>query len=442
VEAAPAEATEAPAVVEEPAPAAGEPVKIVWWMLGDDIASRDMLQEEFVDTFNAAHDDIELEMIFQDNVMDVAQTAVQAGSGPDVVFTNLARSTELIKADLLLPLDDYAEQYGWADDILPWAFEMGSYNGTLYTLPIHHATMILLYNDTVMKENGWEPPKSRAELEAICEEATTQGLICLSQSNQFWHGVNEWLMSAFLNNYAGSDKVYEALVQERQWDDPVFVEAVELLKQYSDNGWLSGGLENYYSLTWDDVVYATSQGEAVMEITGTWEFKLVPSYFDEAGQEWNWSQLPSLRDGVTPGYDMALGGAMGINVNTPNPDAAAATLDWMVNDTARAAKIVQQYDFGEWVVPLKYTESDFAGTDERLLRAVVTVDEAAAAGMIGYTPWTFMPARTDQYLIEELDAVLSGTITAQEYLQEMQRIYAEEFAEGIRLPPQTNVTSP
>src|SRR5262245_41553826 len=59
-EAAPAQ--EEAKTEEEAAPASGEKTKITWWTEATDDQYRDLIQKEFVDTFNAAHPDIELEI--------------------------------------------------------------------------------------------------------------------------------------------------------------------------------------------------------------------------------------------------------------------------------------------------------------------------------------------------------------------------------------------
>ena len=42
--------------------------------------------------------------------------------------------------------------------------------------------------------------------------------------------------------------VYKAITGEKEWTDPEFVEAIELLKKHMvDDGYWSGSLENYYA---------------------------------------------------------------------------------------------------------------------------------------------------------------------------------------------------
>jgi ABC-type glycerol-3-phosphate transport system substrate-binding protein len=76
--AAPAAAPDAAAPGDDAAAATGEKTKIVWWGETVDPALEAAFQEQFVDAFNAANPDIELEVILQENLNEVLRTAIQA----------------------------------------------------------------------------------------------------------------------------------------------------------------------------------------------------------------------------------------------------------------------------------------------------------------------------------------------------------------------------
>ena len=62
------------------------------------------------------------------------------------------------------------------------------------------------------------------------------------------------------------------------------------------------------------------------------------------------------------------------------------------------------------------------------------MNEASAANNYGYTTWTFWPPQSDTYLIEEIEKVWAGDMTAEEYLQGHQEI-VRRGAGGGRVPP-------
>jgi len=177
-----------------------------------------------------------------------------------------------------------------------------------------------------------------------------------------------------------------------------------------------------------------------MNIEGTWAFQRATPF---CKNDWDWVELPSLREGVKPGYVLAIGSTLGINAKSQNPDASAEVLDWLVGDTTRAAKIIEGFNFGEWNVPLHFKASDFsADADPRLTRFVEFFATGTGSGNFGYTTWTFWPAKTDAYIIQELDSVFTGDLTVEAYQQAQQDAFQAELAAGkVPLAPETKSVS-
>ncbi len=419
--------------------ATGEKVKVTWWYGNQEEAvqeqHRQAIQKNFIDTFNAAHPSIELEIIYQDQGEGPLRTALQAGMGPDIVHTpGPAFAANYALAEHILPLDSYVEQHHWDEIIFPWALEIGKIDGKLYSLPQTYETMFLWYNKKTFADNGWQPPKNRTELEAIAEEAQERGMMAFANGNAGWKGVNEWLMTVFYNNYAGADNVYRALKQEMRWNDPVFVEAVALFNDYMQRGYFRGSKENYYATDFPTIGADLASGRAAIDFAGTWAFTGRPIDFESNPGEWEWAQIPPLRDDVTPVYSIGIGSTVSINAHSEHPDAAAKVLDWLYNDPKRAAQIIHDYP-GEWIVPISLTRDDFPPTtDPRYIRALETTANASQYGNYGYTTWTFWPPKSDTYVIEKLELVFNNTLTPQEFSTGLQELFAQEFENG-QVPP-------
>ncbi len=422
-----------------PLPASGERVTVTWWYGNQEEAvqnqHRQAIQENFVDTFNAAHPDIELEIIYQNQGEGPLRTALQAGMGPDIVHTpGPTFAANYALAGHILPLDAYAAQYGWDEIIFPWALEVGKVNGKLYSLPQTYETMFLWYNKKTFADNGWQPPKNRTELEAIAQEAQARGMMAFVNGNAGWRGVNEWLLTVFYNNYAGADNVYRTLNQDMHWDEPVFVEAVALLNDYMQQGFFRNNKENYYASDFPDIGADLADGTGAIDFAGTWAFTNRPIDFEANPNDWEWAQIPALRDGVTPVYSIGIGSTVSINAHSEHPDAAARVLDWLYNNPQRAAQIIHDYP-GEWIVPIALTKADFPPTtDPRYIRALETTANASKYGDYGYTTWTFWPPKSDDYIIEKLELVFNDKLTPQEFSAGLQELFAQEFENG-QVPP-------
>ena len=72
--------------------------------------------------------------------------------------------------------------------------------------------------------------------------------------------------------------------------------------------------------------------------------------------------------------------------------------------------------------------------DPRRVDFITQLSEAAAAGDIGYTTWTFWPPQSDVYIYEEIEKVWAGTMTTEQYLEGLNDLFQKELADGS-VPP-------
>jgi raffinose/stachyose/melibiose transport system substrate-binding protein len=419
-----------------------EPVVVTWWT-GAGQAEQEVLQREFVDTFNAAHPTIRLELTFPEDLGRVTSTAVQAGEGPDILdFQGYGEVGEYQRAGRLLPLDDYAELYSWDEALLPWAYNVGVIDDQLYSLPLTYESMgTIFYNKTLFDAQGWQPPTTLAELETLAGAMQAVDVIPFANGNMGNAYENQFWVGVFYSNFAGADNVYAALTGEKRWDDEEFVGALNLFQEWMERGWIGGDVESYFSYDWDTKHIMLAEGQGAMMLEGTWGFNASPTYFEPTGQEWDWFRLPPFRTGVETGYDLSIGRILAINANSAHPEAAAEVLDWIYNDKARALKISSAFGYGEWFVPLAFVRADFpTDTDERVLRYIDDFNELAGAqNKVGYTVWTFWPVLSQEH-VNELDRVLLGEITIEEYSAGAQELFATEVAEGkVPVIPPTSI---
>ena len=400
-------------------------------------AKREALQTQLVDAFNESHPDIELEIVYQEDLPTVLRTAMQAGEGPDIVQTpGPGFLLEFQKAGLVLPLNDFAEKFGWKDMILPWAYESGMLEGQLYGLPLTFESMVMMYNTKVFQELGLKPPTNRAEFDAAAKALKDAGLLAISYGNVGWQPTNEHLVGMWLNAYAGSDAVYEAIIGKRPWTDELFAGAIDMLKEdITTNGYFAGSLEDYYSFDWDTQFSTLAADKAGMMTIGTWGFRGAADYFKDNPDGWDWAMLPSLREGVPQGFDLAIGSTVSVNAATKNPEAAAEVLDFLYNDPKRAASIAQIFSFGEFVVPIKFAASDIpADVDPRVARFLTEFAQVTGEGRYGYTTWTFWPADAETQLWKDVELVWSGEMTTEEYLAKQQALWDKARTDKA-LPP-------
>jgi len=387
-----------------------------------------------VDPFNALGKGVTVKATLQANNWDATRTSLAGGAGPDVIGTpGPSFAMQLALAGQLAPLDKYIDQFGWNDRFAKGSLNLGMANGKLYSIPSEIETLVLYYNKTLFEQHGWEPPKTLDELTALAEQIDAAGIIPFAHANAEWRPANEWFVGEFLNHGAGGpQKVYDALVGKTPWTDPDLVAAVESLNQMQQKGWFGGGLDRYYTLTDAETGAMFGSGEAAMKIEGTWFLENVDDYFGEAAgnqNEWGWVPMPSVSG--EPIFDLGIGQTYSINANSANPDGTAQFLDFYYSPETQARLLSNC-----GVVPsaVNLEGQDLSGVNPGLTEILAALGKAFAANNYGYTTWTFWPPESETYLIEQVEKVWAGEMTAEEYLQGHQEVFDKERQAGS-VPP-------
>ncbi|MEJ7761542.1 MAG: extracellular solute-binding protein [Thermomicrobiales bacterium] len=405
----------------------------MWFDTTGGAETADCMVATAIDTFNDGNDSVTVNATLQANNWTATQTAIAGGGGPDIVTTpGPSFAIELAKAGQLAPLDEVAVNQGWTETFVPWALDLGKVDGVLYSIPTEVETLVLYYNKTLFEANGWQPPVTMDDLVALSAQIDEAGIIPFAHANLEWRPTNEWFVGEFLNHIAGPELVYGALTGEVKWTDPAFVQAIETLDQMQQQGWFMGGLDRYYTTTTADTFGAMADGGAAMKIEGTWAVADLNTYFGEEGgndSEWDWVPMPS--SGGEAIYDLGIGSTYSINRASENPDAAAEFLSHLFSPDIQARLAV---DCGLTPAPVALPENALEGLDPRYAAMLADMNAASAAGDYGYTTWTFWPPQAETYLIDSIERVWSGDMTAEEYLAGMQQIFDQERAEGS-IPP-------
>lgn len=405
---------------------------LLWWESASSGHQQDM-QELVVDRFNEENDEYQVSIEFREDLEQQLRVSLLSGTGPDIALSaGPSYVANLVENDQLLPLDDYAEQYGWTERFVPSMLELGTFDDELYALPKTYETLVLFYNETLFEEEGWDPPETIDDIEELAPQMMEQGIVPLSGGNSDWQGANEWYVTVFLNHYAGPEKVYQALTGEIPWTDQAFVESIELLKDWWDRGWFG---EDYFSLTTEQEFAQLASRDAAMSMIGTWAFQYIDNYFGDSDDEVNFVPIPQLsEDAPYPSYTLGVGTTYSISADSNVQDGAAALINHLVSDDFIVD--INEVWPGEWVVPVTTVPQDELAevTTDLFARHTTELNEAVASGNYGYTTWSFWPPETMTYIIEGIEQVWFDDITVEEYLEEVDDIFQDELEAGA-VPP-------
>ena len=371
--------------------------------------------ETLVANFEAEHPNVDVVIEFQDfeNMKTIVKTALASGTGPDLVVYGPGAGFmgPLVEANLLLPLDEYNQQYGWDQRIYPWTFESTSFDGTLYALGHELEFIGVYYNKAILDELGVSDPKSYDEFLEIGEKAKEAGYIPLAFANKpGWPAFH--VFSAFANNLAGKEGMEEVLFGDGSWTAPEFVQAIELpFVELNQAGFFPPSPN---ALEYDEGNSIFYSGQAAMLLTGTW---LVSDILDNVQDfEVGFFALPSIDDSVVlpPG---GMGSAVMISAATQHPNEAAALLDFLFTEEAAQVWIEQ----GQAIPPIDVDPSGFELPD--LFRFVIdTVRTNSTAGGLGlgYNIDVLTPPEFNTAMKDGFQAVLEGNLTAEEQAEALQ----------------------
>jgi raffinose/stachyose/melibiose transport system substrate-binding protein len=400
-----------------------------WYYFSDADQQKYFTQHMVVDYPGPAK--VKLTVKSNDTIDRLEQTALAAGKGPDLIVTpGPSQVSAYSDAGYLVDLTSHAADKGWDSLFAGWALAASKVDGKLVTLPTSYESMAFYVNPATLEKNGWTVPKNRSDFEAFCADAKGKGLVPLAAGNADWKGANEWHLGATLNHDAGPDAVHSALKGETPWTDPVFVDAVARLAGYFKQGWYGGSVDQYFTNQFPKLYKQLASGQAAAMISGTWEFASMKPYFGAAAKNdatWDWANLPSMRDGVPAVvWDLAIGQSTGVNAKSGNVEGAVDYLNFLTTDKQMLTGAIEAIDWQP--SPITLTETDFsAKADPRTVRLYTELPKATT---IGYTTWTFFPQKTETYMINSLEKVLTAQLTPVEFCAGIQKQFAAELAAG------------
>ena len=380
--------------------------------------------EKTIEDFEAQNPDIDVqrESFAVENQRAVIHTQLPSDQPPDVFAydTGPGFAGVLAKANLLHPLEDAYKQYDWP--IYDWAKERVTYDGTLYGVPGDVEQLGVYYNKDLFSDMGFAEPLTTDNLEAIANAVQDEGITPLAFGDQ-----EQWpaghLFSMALSNIVGREGIDNILYGNGKWNDPKFVEAIDLMfSQYTEQGYYAVDVN---AITYDDANALFFAGNAAMLPSGTW---LIPD-LDELVQtfEVGFFPFPSIDgSGVSP--PGGVGGGLFVAANTEVPEAAFKYLDYTLSGETIDRAIETFNEIPAFKIdPSEYSVSPLFET------VLDELSEATNPDAYGYNIDVLTPANFNTVMFEGFQEVLNGTRTPEEQADALQEAWAEAKAAGDTL---------
>jgi ABC-type glycerol-3-phosphate transport system substrate-binding protein len=167
----------------------------VWdWKSGDPLSAP--FYEKAKSLFEAAHPGVTVNYVMQphDQYYTLLGTALSSNAGPDLFLMNGGAQAKA-RFGALMKLDDKITDI--KSDLVGWE-EFADASGT-YAIPLSIQGFVIYYNKKLYTDAGLDaakPPKTWAELAAVCEAIKAKGAVpCFAMGNKEGYGIEFWFSS-------------------------------------------------------------------------------------------------------------------------------------------------------------------------------------------------------------------------------------------------------
>jgi raffinose/stachyose/melibiose transport system substrate-binding protein len=351
--------------------------------------------------------------------------AISGPNPPDVVEVNQGWPDmgQLVKAGLLLPLDNYAQAYGWNDRVSENVLSVSSWSpdgkqfgaGSLFGYTTMGEIIGVYYNKEMLADLGLTVPTTFDEFERALGVAKQAGEIPIQfGNNDAFPGIHEYAviqdqmatvddLTAFIFGLNGS---------ELSFDTAANVQAATTLQDWAASGYFTPG---FAGGGYQDAVNNFAKGEGLFMITGNW----IVADLGADNRDFGFFVMPPREAGGPPVSTGGAGFPLSITAGSENPDAAAAYIDWMTNDHASELLLPT----GQ--LPLSAGAATSSVQDGTVLADVLNASSVVTEsnGIVPYEDWA-TPTFYDT-LTAAIQELMVSRITPQEFVSKVQQDYAD-----------------
>lgn len=257
------------------ATAASEPVTLVVmhnWPASDPHGAP---MQSLFSTFKAANPNVTIqeEVLADSDIQQKVETGFLAGQEPDLVFENLfAQDATWESKGITVAVDQYLQDWGLADKLLPNAIKEYKPFGPMLAFPAEGFTWPIWYNKAIFDKAGVAIPTTIDELIAAAPKIRAAGFQPFAMAGADWPG------QTFLQNMSlayMTDKEGEELWSKGGFADNPKVKAwIDDFVRMRDAGVFADGFEG---ANYDQMNQLYYDGKAAMLESGSWAYAPTPA---------------------------------------------------------------------------------------------------------------------------------------------------------------------
>jgi raffinose/stachyose/melibiose transport system substrate-binding protein len=324
----------------------------------------------------------------------------------------------LVEAGLLLPLDAYAEAYGWDERIpdgllaqsrfQPDARSFG--DGNLYGLALGGNMVGVFYNRRLAEQLDLAmPPATLADFEAALAAASDAGIAPISLGNLEAWPANH-ILSSLMSRYQQGTEMLDWIYGRAgaSFDAPSTREALTVMDRWISEGYIP---ESANGTADPAAIGQFIEGESLFLFTGNWNAATI----DEGmGEDAGFMLLPPVTAGGPQRATGATTAPFGIHADSEYADVAANFIDYMTSD--EAAAVLLEGGYAPLVPEALAAGGEVPGTRAAFNAAFAEV--LADDGLTLYLDWSTVTM--NDALFPALQQLIGGDATPDEVIQTVQ----------------------
>lgn len=361
--------------------------------------------------------DWEYEMVSADNLTQKIATLAASNDLPDFfAYEAGAPLTTLIDAGKVKNISEAIAEIGAEDKLNSGAVElMKGLSGTeeLYDLPLGLNVEGFWYNKALFEQAGCEVPTTMEEFEAVLQKLADAGIQPLTTGGSDKWGATR-LINAVAVRTAGNDIMTKAANGEVAYTDEKLIAAADKLAEWAEKGYFGEGITTVDMNTAGSMLMS---GKAAIFYNGSW---FTQNLTDE-------SQNPAGKDGIgffnIPVVDEAISSSTSYSMNCGNilaldndkyDEGTAWFLKYFVENMGNLA-------MDEMGTVKGYTYDTVAEDMDPYTSLVLgEIDKSTE----GFAWWEAkMPSEISKTAQENVQPLLNGEMTGEEYMQSIQDVY-------------------
>ncbi|MEU3145300.1 MULTISPECIES: ABC transporter substrate-binding protein [unclassified Streptomyces] len=383
------------------------------------------VEKKLVDTFNKTSDvKVVLDTIPGADYQKKLQTIISTPQAPDVFFNWGGGSIKpFVKADLLMPLDDFIEKNPDLEDkFLPSVFNNAVVDGKPYGIPMRGTQPVLLFhNKKVLDQAGVTPPKTWDELLDAVGKLKDEGVTPIALGGGDIWPTQMWFQYLF-DRVAGPGLFEKAVGGDKSaWESADSKKALSMIRELVDAGAFG---KNYDSVKYTNggSVQLVSSGKAGFELMGSWYYsQQLTDHEAFAEKDLGYTPFPTVEGGKGDPANVAgnTNNYYSVMKKTKHPEAVAEFLELMYSDDFVKA----QLDIGN--LPTTTNTDKFIDTSSTPEYSRFQYDLVADAPSFQLSWDQAYPQKASSSMHKAVQQFFNGQLDADGFIKAMQALPTE-----------------